>query len=298
MKAAGVAGDILSVEPLSGGFRNTMSLVTVSPGERYVLRRYLDARMGQIEVALLRRLRGELPVPRVLHAAGEGRLVAVMEFVDGLSLDTVIRGGTAGDLEAIGLMIGRVLADIGRVQFDRPGFLRPGLIPGGQNLATIDMILPYVHERLFRQDVEAALGTRKRDAYWNLLERNSFILESLIPETHLVHADFNGKNILVYQVAGRWHVKALIDWEFAFSGTQLFDVANMLRHEEAIPAAFTRAFVKGFAQNGGYLPPHWRRICRILDTPNIAEFLARGPENPFFEQSRGIILSAVARGDL
>jgi hypothetical protein len=72
----------------------------------------------------------------------------------------------------------------------------------------------------------------------------------------------------------------------------------MLRLEEDAPEAFRTAFIEGFVQNGGYLPQDWRRISLILDTPNLAEFLARGPGTAFFEQSRQLILAAVERGEL
>jgi aminoglycoside/choline kinase family phosphotransferase len=69
----------------------------------------------------------------------------------------------------------------------------------------------------------------------------------------LVHADFNPKNILVRGAS----VAAVLDWEFAFSGTPLFDVGNMLRFAERYPP--------------GYL-------------------LTRPPDHPYFQRARERLL--------
>ena len=50
-------------------------------------------------------------------------------------------------------------------------------------------------------------------------------------EARLVHGDFGAANILVRQVQGAWQVAAVIDWEFAFAGTPLFDLGHFLRYE-------------------------------------------------------------------
>jgi Ser/Thr protein kinase RdoA (MazF antagonist) len=206
---------MVSAEPLSGGFRNRMFLVTMSSSRQYVVRFYLDSCVGQTEIGVLRMIHGSLPAPRVVYSepepVGKGQTVSVLEYVRGLPLDGVLRQSTVADLEAIGRTVGSVLADVGRIRFDRPGFLDPGLVPGGQYLATAEMILPYVEERLFSRTAESALGVRARDSYWDLLESSLPILELLTPETHLVHADFNGKNILMEEASESWSVKAIID---------------------------------------------------------------------------------------
>jgi len=47
----------------------------------------------------------------------------------------------------------------------------------------------------------------------------------------LVHADYNGKNLLMQSTHEGWQVAAVLDWEFAFAGSPLFDTGNFLRHE-------------------------------------------------------------------
>lgn len=57
-------------------------------------------------------------------------------------------------------------------------------------------------------------------------------------EKHLVHCDFDSANILVNRINGFWMVTGVLDWEFALSGSSLWDVANMLRYAHKMPPAF------------------------------------------------------------
>jgi hypothetical protein len=101
----------------------------------------------------------------------------------------------------------------------------------------------------------------------------------------LVHSDFNPKNILVADGT----VTAVLDWEFAFSGSPLFDVGNMLRFVGDYPPAFENGFVNGFAGNGGHLPPGWRRISAALDLFALADLLTRPPDRPIPAQVARLI---------
>jgi len=91
-----------------------------------------------------------------------------------------------------------------------------------------------------------------------------------------VHSDFNPKNILVRDSA----VVAVLDWEFAFAGTPLFDVGNMLRFSDGYPSTYVDGFVAGFRAGGGHLPERWREISEALDLFALADFLAR-PDSPY-----------------
>ncbi len=52
-------------------------------------------------------------------------------------------------------------------------------------------------------------------------------------QSHLLHGDFNKRNTLLRCVNGRWSVPAILDWEFAVSGTPPMDFGNFLRYERA-----------------------------------------------------------------
>lgn len=62
-------------------------------------------------------------------------------------------------------------------------------------------------------------------------------------ERHLVHGDFDPANILVDRTEGIWKVTGILDWEFSFSGSALWDIANMLRYAHLMPPEFENAFL-------------------------------------------------------
>jgi aminoglycoside phosphotransferase (APT) family kinase protein len=98
----------------------------------------------------------------------------------------------------------------------------------------------------------------------------------------LVHSDYNPKNLLAVPSGGRWSISAVLDWEFAFSGSPLTDVGNMLRFRDAHPPGFDGAFVRGYREAGGVLPPRWREISEALDLYALADLLTRPPGHRYF----------------
>src|SRR5262245_49456023 len=81
------------VRPLEGGYSGETFLVTAA-GEQAVLRFYnRQPERAQIDTALLRLVRGILPVPRVLDAkpaTGDGPAYVLLERLPGLRLDTFV----------------------------------------------------------------------------------------------------------------------------------------------------------------------------------------------------------------
>ena len=98
----------------------------------------------------------------------------------------------------------------------------------------------------------------------------------------LVHSDYNGKNLIAVGAGGRWSISAVLDWEFAFSGSPLTDIGNMLRFRAELPAGFADGFIAGYAGAGGELPEGWREISEALDLYALADFLTRPPGHRYF----------------
>jgi aminoglycoside phosphotransferase (APT) family kinase protein len=99
---------------------------------------------------------------------------------------------------------------------------------------------------------------------------------SLFPnsdEKHLVHGDFDPANILVDKINGSWVVTGILDWEFAFSGSCLWDVANMLRYAHKMPHKFQDAFLKGLADGGVTLPENLRITVNLLNLLLLLDIL-------------------------
>jgi len=98
-------------------------------------------------------------------------------------------------------------------------------------------------------------------------------LSNFDDERSLVHSDFGNRNILVREEHGRWVVAAIIDWEFAFSGSPLLDVGNFLRYETSHRPLREPHFSRGFVEHGGKLPDNWREIVRVIDLTGLVECL-------------------------
>jgi aminoglycoside phosphotransferase (APT) family kinase protein len=105
----------------------------------------------------------------------------------------------------------------------------------------------------------------------------------------LVHADYNAKNLLVTAGTGGWSVSAVLDWEFACSGSPLADIGNMLRFGEQIPAPFADSFIAGYVAAGGELPARWRELSAALDLYALADFLTRPPDHRYFGKAVAVI---------
>jgi aminoglycoside phosphotransferase (APT) family kinase protein len=87
----------------------------------------------------------------------------------------------------------------------------------------------------------------------------------------LVHGDCNPSNFIVCD--GR--VAALLDWEFAFSGTPVFDFGNLLRPPVGRSASFSKGLAQGYEDAGGRLPDQWRALAWLADLYAWADFLGR-----------------------
>ena len=78
----------------------------------------------------------------------------------------------------------------------------------------------------------------------------------------------NGKNLLAVARDGRWPISAVLDWEFARSGSPLADVGNLLR---------------------------FREISEALDLHAPADFLTRSPGHRYFGTAVTLLKSHLER---
>jgi aminoglycoside phosphotransferase (APT) family kinase protein len=307
------------VRPLIGGYSNDNSLVMVSGGPEhrhecageYVLRRYLRTNSCAVESALAKRLTGVVAVAEVIaadptgEAAGEPLLLST--FMPGRLLSEVLVGkpgsGTAtaggttsadgGAASELGHAVGRTLAAIGSIEFDSPGFFSDGsLEPGPHGLEPTSDVDAFVRRCLAEGNATGHLSDDEQRKLIHLAEQAASDLEVLRGARRLVHSDFNPKNLLVAETDGAWQVTAVLDWEFAFSSSPLFDIGNMLRDPR--PAGFAEAFVHGFQQAGGALPPDWRQLSRALDLYALADFLTRPVDHRYFQRAVKRIRDLVA----
>jgi aminoglycoside phosphotransferase (APT) family kinase protein len=253
---------------LTGGYSNHNVLVTMDDGRGFVLRRYLGANRCAVEAALARRLAGVVPVPEVVAAdetgksAGEPVLLAT--FVDGVPM---------GD--ELGREAGFVLGRLGSVTFGAPGFFADDRLEpdGAEPTLGLDA---FVDRCLRDGNAHGHLSPAEQDELRRYAGEATPAVAALAGSRRLVHADYNPKNILA--VGDR--VTAVLDFEYAFSSSPLFDVGNILRFPRR--PGFPESFVAGFRDGGGELPPNWRELSQALDLYSLADFLTRPVEHRYF----------------
>lgn len=271
--------DVIAFELLRGGLANTNYKIEVSGLHRSLVVRVYerDGSAARKEIEIYRLIDGTVPLPEVLYADTEGRNYerpyVVSEWIEGVTLDDLLKDGRSEDTASAGRATGEALARMGRHTFPRAGFFRTELDVDDSFDVGSSGVLAFIHDALFQAMAGERLGQDLRDRLWDQVDRHARLFRVVDGTASLAHADFNGSNILMRPGSLGWEVAAILDWEFAFSGSPLFDVGNLLRNQERVDAAFESEFSAAFVENGGTLPNEWRKVTRLLDLVNLCTFL-------------------------
>ena len=267
---------------LGGGLANTNYKVTLDGiHEPVVLRLFTrDPAACQTELDIYHLAGGRMPMPAILYAdptgVPHGRPYLVARWIEGVKLDALLARGDETAIASAARAAGATLAGLTAFPFARPGFFGPSLTIAQPLDPATASVPAYVDEALFAGAAGARLGPELTRALQRLLRDNAALLTAADTQTVLVHGDYKAQNLLVRRAGtgADWNIAAVLDWEFAFAGSPLFDVAICLRYGDMLPPAFTAAFAAGYRDHGGILPPDWRRIIRLLDLVNLCGFLS------------------------
>ncbi len=265
---------VVSAQPLSAGNINTNYKIEVEDEpEPFVLRLYeRGATVCRQERELYELVHGRVPVPELLYADPDSsQPYSLSRWVEGDGLGVALSKAGAAQADELGYSVGATLARIGSFQFERPGFFGPGLQIYQPFGTTPQFFLGFIENCLFQKGADARLGPALADRLWQFVRDQIGYIEAIAHERRLVHSDYNATNLLMRE--GK--VVAVLDWEWSHAGTPLTDIAILLRFSDRLPAAFEPAFLRGYAEEGGLLPPEWRRTYRLLDLMNLCEFLTR-----------------------
>jgi fructokinase len=256
----------------------------VSGAESVVLRIYgRDSHALQKEVDLLGMLRGVIPVPEILHAQADGfdgiGPFIITRYIEGVTFRELKRTGDASAIAQAAYSIGETLAAVSRYKLAKRGMLVAGVTAVGSFFNGPNAIPEFIDSCFASPSLRARLDDRARDRIQAAVRVREWELAHLHDESFLVHNDFGNRNVLVRSENGNWRVAAILDWEFAASGSPLFDVASFLRYERAANPTREPHFSLGYQQGGGTLPDDWRRLARVLDLTKLCETL-KDPETP------------------
>ena len=273
--------DIARTEILSGGLINTNIKIEFSSHQPPVVLRFYQggAAVCLKESAVLRLVRSTVPAPEVIHVEPNGidgsTPFMILEFINGVTFQQLKR---TKDLEAIhqaAASVGETLARIGKYQFPKPGRLLGGndLTVGPQYMEGRDpiprLLDSFLQSENLQRRIDVSLQDEVHEFVWSWADQ----LRALDNDRHLVHCDFGNRNILVDCINGRWQVAAVLDWEFALSGSSLLDIGHFLRYETLDTPLREPYFSRAFVESGGFLPDDWRRISMMLDLTGLVECL-------------------------
>lgn len=285
------------VAPLSGGYSGETFLVTAA-GEQAVLRLYARRpERAAVDRALLDRVRGLLPVPRVLEASlvpdGPGRPpFLLLEALPGDRLDLVLPAADAPLRRRLGEAVAGVLVLLATERMPRAGWFPDArLDPEPFPAAAADparWLAAHLGAPWF-----ARLPRVEREAL-GAVSRRARELAAGGRRIALVHGDLNPKNLLVDPATGG--ITGVLDWEFAYAGAPLADAGTLLRFET--DRDFTAAVAAGYAERAPDVPADWVEVARALDLMALVELAARPEPNPVVDGARRLLRATARSGDL
>ena len=275
---------VKNLQVLSGGFINTNIKVDFEANYKpVVIRLYRNGSdVCRKELAIHDLLSRTIRVPRALHAEPDGiedsPAFLIYEYVIGSTFQELKRTKDLTAIQQASHSAGATLAAIGAFKFERPGRLEVandagGLAVGPKFIDGPDQIARLMDTFLVSANCERRAGPkliqRLHDYAWSWSSR----MPDLEEVPCLVHNDFGNRNILVRQENGKWVVAAILDWEFAFSGSPLLDLGHFLRYERSSTPLREPHFSHGFVEHGGQLPDNWREVARVVDLTGLIECL-------------------------
>lgn len=260
---------------MSEGCINLNIAITLSSeNKKYILRIYLrDKKAALREKNLTLKLKGKVPLPQTVYIGDyKDYTFAITEFIPGITLRNLLLDEKTSCIPDLMYSVGKHLGKISKYTFPSSGFFDPNL--NIEKETSVEDLIEFVDTCLKAKKVQSFLGVPTIKKIRLLLEKYS----KLIPgknAKNLVHADFDPANILVIQREKRWEVSGIIDWEFSFSGSLLWDVANMLRYAHQMPSEFKESFLSGILSCSINLSRNWQITVHILNLCALLDSLER-----------------------
>lgn len=286
-----------TLTPLEGGWSGQTFLAEVA-GQRSVVRLYaVPGHRGEaaheVDAALLRLVRGLLPVPEVLEvrrsdpASGLPAML-VTELVPGTRGDLLLPTLDEAGQRVMGESVGRVAATLAGMPFLGAGWFVDG------NLRVqpwpFDGLPGWVEENLQRLagwTAEEGSGLRR------VAHAAQAVLDE-VTRCCLVHSDLNPKNLLLD--ADTLEVTGVLDWEFAHAGNPFTDLGNLLRLDRS-PAYVDGVLAAWTERHGGDRLTVLDR-ARSADLVALVDLATRAGENPVATRAEEVLRAVARSGDV
>ncbi len=281
---------LTGLQPLPGGWSGETFVAEVA-GVRQVVRIHArDPRRAEVDAALLRLVRGLVPVPDVLEVRRGGHAtdtpaVLVTAWVDGERGDLVVPDLHGRARATLGERVGALVATLGGMPMPAFGEFTDG------RLTIEPWDLPDGLPGLVAEHAEALAhwSDDERAGLAEVAEHAQALLDT-VRRHCLVHSDLNPKNWLVDP--DTLEVAALLDWEFAHAGHPFTDLGNALRFER--DEVWTEAVLAGYAAHRGTPPSEALALARAADLWALVFLAGRRGQNPVADRAHDL-LRGIAR---
>jgi Ser/Thr protein kinase RdoA (MazF antagonist) len=236
----------------------------------------------------------EVPVPKVLwRASGSfpGALAAfAMTHIEGHLLANIEDNLSTANCRDICEQLASVAARIHDLRFPQCGLLGPGPTVTEPFPTYAAGTVGFMESCLDNANLQSRLGAERHRCLQHCITHRTDLHEPFLTN-QLCHSDFNQKNFLIHRNAnGRHHLAAVLDWEFAFSGSSVIDIGNFLRFEHESPTAESSWFADAYRAAGGHLDKPWREQSLFADLLAQCAFLIDPEELPkTFRTAIGVI---------
>jgi aminoglycoside phosphotransferase (APT) family kinase protein len=288
--------DFSDLMPLAGGWSG-QTFVAEAAGELSVVRIYPPGRRDdaapEIDAAVLRLVRGLVPVPDVLEVrravtAADQPGLLVTSFLPGERGDLLLPTLDVVAATGLGRHLGELLADLSGMPTLKPGpFVDADLTIG--DFGVSDGLPGCVADHAQALGWEPDLLRRLLD----VAERAQALLDG-VRRTCLVHSDANPKNLLVDPATLR--VAGVLDWEFAHSGCPVSDLGNLLRFDRK--PAYADAVLAAWCERRGTDPQETLELARAADLWALVDLAARRGQNPVADRAHEHLAAIARTGDL
>lgn len=246
----------------------------------FLLRLYMRDRSAlKQEMALSTRFGQNIPMPEFLYYNDQTPTYsyAVQKWIAGKPLFAILDTLNNSELNSLGSELARILNTISSINFPMAGFFNENLeITPFEKSIYDHPFIDYIEQCLFQEHAGRWLGKNLTDSLWDFILKNQHYFPPL-DSPCLVHGDFNQDNIIIDEK--NLKVVILVDWEFAYSGSYLFDIGTLLRFN--VPAAFETSLIENYQKNRGILlPSQWRKMIKIQDIANFVGLLNTESKRP------------------
>jgi aminoglycoside phosphotransferase (APT) family kinase protein len=289
--------DTSGLIPLSGGWSGE-TFVADAGGERTVVRIYTPGRRDdaapEIDAAVLRLVRGLVPVPDVLEVrrgSADRPGLLVTSYLPGERGDLLLPTLDDARLATTGTGLGHLVADLAGMPMLRPGmFVDPDLTIAAFGLADglpgfVDHHAAALSERGW--DADRLAGLRA------VCDHAQQALDG-VARACLVHSDVNPKNLLIDPAS--LQVTGLLDWEFAHAGHPFTDLGNLLRFDRH--PAYVDAVLGAWCERRGGTASAALDLARAADLWALVDLAARAGDNPVADRAATLLRAIAATGDL